>query len=380
MIRRDYSLTGADGKRAQETGLASAQWYACDIPRARFKELTRRRNWPAVRDTFIWFAALLATGLLGYYAWGTWWAVPVFAVYGVLYASAADSRWHECGHRTAFKTVWMNDVVYQIASFMVLREPAVWRWNHTRHHTDTIIVGRDPGIAVHRPPNFLSIAMDFLNLKNGTKEFRNIIRHCFGSLGAEEKTYVPETEWNKVYWVARLYALIYAVVIAACIALHSILPAMFIGLPSFYGSWLWVTFSLTQHAGLAEDVLDHRLNCRTVYFNRIFRFIYSNMNYHLEHHMFPMVPYHSLPALHEQIKAEIPAPYYGLWGAYREIIPALLKQRKDPTYYVHRTPAGSASRVPPAAGMTAVGAPVMAGAEPLAAGRANYGTRLDRGL
>jgi fatty acid desaturase len=26
---------------------------------------------------------------------------------------------------------------------MIMREPTVWRWSHTRHHTDTIIVGRD---------------------------------------------------------------------------------------------------------------------------------------------------------------------------------------------------------------------------------------------
>ena len=58
------------------------------------------------------------------------------------------------------------------------------------------------------------------------------------------------------------------------------------------------TAAATQHAGLAEDVLDHRLNCRTVYMNPISRFIYWNMNYHVEHHMFPMVPYHALPRLH----------------------------------------------------------------------------------
>ena len=29
--------------------------------------------------------------------------------------------------------------------------------------------------------------------------------------------------------------------------------------------------------------------------NPVSRFIYWNMNYHVEHHMFPMVPYHALP-------------------------------------------------------------------------------------
>jgi len=70
--------------------------------------------------------------------------------------------------------------------------------------------------------------------------------------------------------------------------------------------------------------------------NRIHRYLYWNMGYHIEHHMFPLVPYHALPKLHELIKADTPAPYNGLLEAYREIIPALLRQAKDPTYYVQR--------------------------------------------
>jgi fatty acid desaturase len=42
--------------------------------------------------------------------------------------------------------------------------------------------------------------------------------------------------------------------------------------------------------------------------NPISRFLYWNMNYHVEHHMFPMVPYHALPKLHETIKHDLPAP------------------------------------------------------------------------
>jgi fatty acid desaturase len=346
ITRRDYSLIGRDTKLADERGLASAQWYACTIPRARLKELMRRRDGPALRDTLLWFALLLLTGGLGCVAWGTGWAVPAFAVYGVLYCSASDSRWHECGHRTAFKTAWMNDVVYQMGSFMVLRESIPSRWSHTRHHTDTIIVGRDPEIAAPRPPDLAGIGLNVLNLKNAAKELRKIGLHCFGRLTGEEKTYIPDSERGKVYWVARVYALIFLGVIGWCVAIGSILPAMLIGLPSFYGAWLMQVFALTQHAGLAEDVLDHRLNCRTVYMNPVFRFVYWNMNYHVEHHMFPMVPYHALPALHEEVKTDTPEPYRNLLEAYREIIPALLRQVKDPAYYVKRELPESAKPIP----------------------------------
>lgn len=334
--KRNYSLVGDETKRAEERGLVSAEWYACPIPRARLKELMQRKDGPAIRDTLLWFALLIISGTIAYLTWGTWWTVPAFAVYGVLYCSVSDSRWHECGHRTAFKTVWMNDVIYQMASFMVVREPTVWRWSHTRHHTDTIIVGRDPEIAVPRPPDFLGIFLACFSLKSAPKELSKMVLHCFGRLKPDEATFLPESERPKVFREARITILVYLVVIGWSIAIRSILPLMFIGLPPFFGAWLMVVHGLTQHAGLAEDVLDHRLNCRTVYMNPVSRFLYWEMNYHVEHHMFPMVPYHALGALHKEMKDDCPVPYRSITAAYMEIIPALLKQRKNPYYFVER--------------------------------------------
>ncbi len=334
--KRDYRLIGAEGKRAGERGLVSASWYTPSIPRQRLKELMRRKDGPAIRDTLLWFAGFAVSGWLGFHFWGTWRAVPAFAVYGVLYGSSSDSRWHECGHRTAFKTTWMNDVIYYLASFMVLREAVSWRWSHTRHHTDTIIVGRDPEIAVPRPPDTAGILLNFFSLKSAPRELKKIFWNCLGRLTGEERDYLPASEGRKAIWVARAYVSILAIFVGWSVAIKSLLPLMYVGLPTFYGAWLMVVFGLTQHAGLAEDVLDHRLNSRTVFMNPLFRFLYWNMNYHVEHHIFPTVPYHALPALHAEVRAEMPRPYRGLWEAYREIIPALLRQTREPGWYVRR--------------------------------------------
>ncbi len=109
-----------------------------------------------------------------------------------------------------------------------------------------------------------------------------------------------------------------------------------ITLPNLFGTWLMIVHNTTQHAGLAENVLDHRLNCRTVYMNPISRFIYWNMNYHVEHHMFPLVPYHALPQLHQAIREDCPPPYPSILTAWKEILPAILRQVKDPGYHVKR--------------------------------------------
>ncbi|HEX3628547.1 MAG TPA: NADH:ubiquinone reductase (Na(+)-transporting) subunit F [Verrucomicrobiae bacterium] len=334
----DYSLVGKDSSLAIEKGLAEATWYASPVPREKMRELLQRRDWPAVRDTIIWFALIIGSGWAGYKLWqaGSWWAAVPFMIYGVLYASTSDSRWHEAGHGTAFKTDWLNNALYEIASFMVMRESAVWRWSHTRHHSDTIIVGRDPEIVAPRPPNIGSLLLNFFALPGIPKYFRNVFLHSMGQITPEEKTFIPESEYGKVILRARIYLLIYLTVIGLAIWQRSILPLMFIGLPTLYGSWLMPIYGYTQHAGLAENVLDHRLNCRTVYMNIVNRYLYWNMNYHVEHHMFPLVPYHNLPRLHEIVKPDMPAPYKNLWHAWREVVPSVLRQVKDPAYFVKR--------------------------------------------
>ena len=359
-----YSLLGPENQAAVEAGLAGGAWFRSAVPRQRMKELMRRSDYPAVRDTAIWIALILTFGGLGIAFWGTWWAAPFLLAYGILYGSTSDSRWHESGHGTAFKTRWIDEGLYQLASFMIMRDPTTWRWSHTRHHTDTLIVGRDPEIAVMRPARLARLLANLIGLVDVPVAFGLMFRHAAGRLTAEEADYVPETERNKVYRTARINLVIYAATIALAVALGSWLPVVLIGGPRLYGACLFYVYGFTQHAGLGENVLDHRLNTRTVKMCVVNRFLYWNMNYHVEHHMFPMVPYYRLPELHKEIKHDCAPVYPSLWAAYKEIVPAILRQLKDQEYYVRREllPGaapfnepipGSDGRARPLAGLTA---------------------------
>ena len=42
--------------------------------------------------------------------------------------------------------------------------------------------------------------------------------------------------------------------------------------------------------------------------------------------------WHKDKKLHEAVKGQMPKPKNGLWDAYKEIIPVILKQAKDPKY------------------------------------------------
>ena len=195
-----------------------------------------------------------------------------------------------------------------------------------RNHTDTIIVGRDPEIVAMRPPDLLRLALNLFGLIDAWVLGRRMLLHASGRIHPEEATYIRPQDHAKVFLIARIWLAIYAATILLALYLGSILPLMVIGLPRLYGAWHHVMTGLLQHLGLAENVTDHRLNTRTVLMNPLSRFIYLNMNYHLEHHMFTMVPYYHLPKLHALIRHDVPAPEPSIGAAFRRLLPVLWRQ------------------------------------------------------
>jgi fatty acid desaturase len=93
-VGQDYRLDGPDAALAVERGLAEAEWYATPLPRDEMRRLLERRDGPAIRDTLLWFALLAGFGAWGWAWWGSAWAAIPFALYGVIYGSTSDSRWH----------------------------------------------------------------------------------------------------------------------------------------------------------------------------------------------------------------------------------------------------------------------------------------------
>lgn len=332
-----YRLIGGAGEDARARGLVGAEWYKSLVPRPLLRSLQGRSDAKAIRDTLIWYALILAAGATLIFTWGSGWAFVSFFIYGTLYAGPADSRWHESSHATPFATDWMNEWLYQAASFQVMRRPTVWRWSHARHHTDTLVTGRDREIQVRLPIRPLAILLDFFGFTLAPKEFASAFLNACGHIDAEEKTFIPEAERGKVVREARVWVLAFLAIAASAIHFQSWLPIMLFGVvPSICGSWLYNFFGIVQHACLPENELDFRLNSRTALMNPLSRFLYWNMNYHVEHHMYPVVPYYALPRLHEAIKADCPPPYSSMWQAYRELLPALYRQWRDPRYCIRR--------------------------------------------
>ena len=314
------------------------KWFKCEIDKRKFKKLCKKSDYEGFKHMFIFFLLLATSGYLAYTTWGTWWSLLFFVIYGNIWG-CSDAVWHETGHRTAFKSKFWNDFFYYISSFMDNFEPIRWRYSHFHHHSYTIF--NDPvdfEIHVKKPTDLLVFFLHYVPF-SGFIFFKNslqweTIKHAFGATTEVMKICIPENQVSKCRWSARSHVFIWSLTIAISLIYQTWLPLLFVILPNFYGKTLVTLMGLTQHAGLREDIKDHRYTTRSVYLNPILSFLYWQMEYHVEHHMFPQVPSYNLPKLHEIIKSQLPPARKGLWGAYREIIPALLKQAKDVNYKI----------------------------------------------
>ena len=148
---------------------------------------------------------------------------------------------------------------------------------------------------------------------------------------------VPKNKINKMIWNSRFLMVVKILLIFLAIQQNSFLPLMFIFTPNIYGGIFLQFLVMTQHGGLKADTWDHRESTRTFYTNPFLGWLcYLNMQYHIEHHIFPQVPFYNLPKLHNLIKDQMPKPNKSFIDALIEMIPAIIKQSKDPKYYIKK--------------------------------------------
>ena len=319
------------------------KWHKCKVDIEVLKELSKKSDLKGLQHILVFFGLLIVTGILAYITWGTWWSVFWFLVYGNIY-SFSNPLWHETGHKTAFKSKFLNEFFYYISSFMSNFEPTRWRYTHFVHHGNTystenpfdheIEYGNDLKETLKR---LIINIIPFLDLVFIKKHISfEIFQHAFGIKTKVMEECIPENAQAKAILNSRIYVVVWSLIALWSILVSSWMPILYFLLPHFYGKTLHKLVAFTQHAGLARNIKDHRFSTREMHLNPILSFLYWKMEYHLTHHMFPTVPSYNLDKLHHHIKDQLPKTNNGLIDAYREIIPALIKQREDTSYFIKK--------------------------------------------
>jgi len=293
------------------------------IDRKLGKKLMQRSDRPGLTWLAQWMIMLMVTGYLLYRSESSLWFVPMLIIYGGIIALPAYALSHECAHGTAFRRRWINETLFWISSIIYYEEPYYRRYAHASHHTYTWNNGLDAQMPFATPMTFKGWLLETTGIGYFIWITRIMIANAWGDFSDQVKSFTPESELPKLKWGARGMLLIYALIVMA-ILIGADYLFWYLVLPRILGNPILYLFTLIQHVDMEEDQLDLRRSTRSFETNDFNRFLYMNMNYHVEHHMYPTVPFHALPALNRAVKDQLPEPDPGFFLTNYRVLKAII--------------------------------------------------------
>jgi fatty acid desaturase len=205
---------------------------------------------------------------------------------------------HESVHRTAFQSRPLNDAVAWFAGLLSFYNSTFYRPYHGWHHRFTQIAGQDPELEDRKPTDIPSYFLELSGIPWWLGKLATYAKIAAGRTA--QYGFLNETTGRLVVRSVRAQLGVYALAIAASVAL---------GQPYFVSFWLipvalaqpllrWIL--LAEHTGCSEDD-DALANTRTTYTIWPVRFLMWEMPYHAEHHRHPALPFFSLAEMHRSL-------------------------------------------------------------------------------
>ena len=345
-------------------------WYRSKVDKALMSELMRKSDARAFRHVITQLLLYAATGTLSYLAFlqvhvATWpWALPLLLL--ALFVHFSFSHFfggvagHELTHKTPFATQFWNSFFLRIYAFLSWFDPYGYRASHVRHHQATAHRDHDGEIILPQGFDWHGIKFALMNLTINPKGLFKLMRFWVaaarGDLSRDGffnakwiQFLIPETN-RELRREITLWARIVVFGHLALAALFIATGHWFLIVIVTFGcqpcGWLEFLCAAPQHVGLAHNATDFRLNTRTYTSGFLPAFLYWNMQYHVEHHTFPAVPFYNLPRLRKAIEHDLPPAPHGLWATWQVLLPIMRRQRDEPGWvYVPPLPNNEGERV-----------------------------------
>jgi len=291
------------------------------VSRKDLKKYMVRNNLSGSIHLFLHLGALIVTGYLIYQNITIWWSIPLMILHGILIAFLFAPM-HEACHSSVFRTRGLNVVLGRFAGLIILRPFLYLKYRHMAHHTFTQHPEGDPD-RVAFPRDLSEYVLHISSFNIWHRMLRNLLFLSLGRFTDEELDFIPENELSAVANEARFMVFVYAVIFALSIYFQSWLAIYLWLLPRIIGEPALRAVRMIEHTGMAEspNMLE---NTRTTKSNVFVRFLYWNMPFHAEHHLYPSVPFHALPALHEVVKNHLGEIASGVVSVHLKILKRVL--------------------------------------------------------
>ena len=345
----------AEPRTRSESGFSDdfkISWYRSPIDPGLLSELMQRNDFRGWLQTLSHLGYFILTGGLAYFAFlnislSNWyWTLPLLLlalfVHGTMGPFMGLIAVHELMHRTVFKSKQLNAFFQRIYAFISWSDYLWYQGSHPLHHGATCHEAYDgevllaPLAQTRIERKKLWFRLLILDPTATWQKLKLVWRHANGHIRGRWYNHVlPETDSG----VRRRHRNWARVLLSG----HGLLAATFIvtghwflivvfTFGTFYCGWLGFLCGIPQHYGLSSDVPDFRYNTRTFTCSWLPAFFYWNMQYHLEHHMFPAVPFYNLPRLRTAIAHDLPPATHGLVATWRELFEIRRRVRENPDY------------------------------------------------
>jgi fatty acid desaturase len=262
---------------------------------------------------------ICATGLLVWLALPSWsLLVPAMAVHGLTLVTLFAPM-HECVHRTAFASRAANLAVGWVAGVLSFYNSTFYRHFHAWHHRYTQDPERDPELIYPKARTRL----EYLKEISGYNFWaRRAIDYPALALGRMEGLpFVPAAARREIALSMSVQLLIYlAAAVAIGLGFRGVLYFWF--LPVLLAQPVLRALLIVEHTGCSLD-RNGLTNTRTTLAAPPIRLLMWNMPFHAEHHLYPTVPFHQLPALHRNIRSSLRHLASGYIAANREVTATL---------------------------------------------------------
>jgi len=271
------------------------------------RALSRRSNAHGAMRYGGHVAAMLATGMLIYLAFDNWWLlVPALVLHGFTIVTMFAPM-HECVHKTAFKTPWLNDLLGWIAGTLCFYNFNFYRRYHTWHHRYTQDAERDPEL---EEPKTASTFQYWWHL-SGLPFWWHKLPGLAAMAAGKQYPYVPEQSRGVVAWSARAQLGVYFAILVLSLALQTTVAWWYWLLPAILAQPLLRAILIVEHTGCTTDT-NGLTNTRTTLASLPVRFLMWNMPFHAEHHLYPSITFFCLPRAHHELKTRLAhiAPSY----------------------------------------------------------------------
>jgi fatty acid desaturase len=278
--------------------------------------LNERSNLQGVMRLAVHLAVVGVSGFL----WGTesiGLALPSLVVYGISLAFMFCTM-HECAHRTAFANTKLNEGVAWFAGLLSFYNSTFYRRYHKWHHRYTRIADKDPELGDLEPESLFQYLIQLTGIPWWQGK---VVRHFKVTFGRLDDCYfLPEPAHTEVIRSTRMQGGGYVAIALLSTALgHPWFLFTYWLLPLAVGQPILRFILLAEHTGCTKDG-NPLTNTRTTLTLWPLQFLMWNMPYHAEHHLYPSIPFHALPAAHQQLKVHFAHIDPGYLSVNRKIV------------------------------------------------------------